>query len=331
MPDSRRCTLTGPSRADTQSEERESGGLWYLSDHAMPTKITVSVLEDSTHCTYKAYLRLNGQCGITSDYEEIHLEARSALTVKAQKKIIEQHRDCKIGPDIALTPSLLKQGASFIIGAILRSDALSIRFDALMKLEGQSDLGHFHYIPVLFHEHRRINKAQRLLLEMCVLLLFRVQGKSPKNAVVYHGSDCTTTTVRLKPRSIAAEALLDEVVRMQQGGAGPKLLLNDHCQVCEFRQRCHAQAVKEDSLSLLRGLGEKEIKAYGRKGLFTLTQLAHTFRPRRKGKRSERGSKHRYHALQALAIRDNTVYVLGTPELPAGPVCIYLDAEGGDT
>src|SRR5262249_19951971 len=36
----------------------------------------------------------------------------------------------------------------------------------------------------------------------------------------------------------------------------------------------------------------------------------------------------RHHALQALAIRDRRIYVFGTPELPNGPVRIYLDVEG---
>jgi predicted RecB family nuclease len=85
--------------------------------------------------------------------------------------------------------------------------------------------------------------------------------------------------------------------------------------------------VEEDNLSLLRGLGAKEVKGYSRKGLFTLPQLAHTFRPRRKGKRSNRRHQHRYHALQALAIRDKRVYVLGTPEVPTVPVQIYLDMD----
>ena len=44
--------------------------------------------------------------------------------------------------------------------------------------------------------------------------------------------------------------------------------------------------MQEDNLSLLRGMGEKEVKGYARKGILTLTQLAHTFRPRRKGKRA---------------------------------------------
>jgi hypothetical protein len=91
-------------------------------------------------------------------------------------------------------------------------------------------------------------------------------------------------------------------------------LINPHCPSCEFRGQCHAQAVEQNTLSLLR-LKEKELKRYGRKGLFTLTQLAHAFRPRRKGRQSNRRSSRRYHALQALAIRDKRVYVLGAPEV----------------
>src|SRR5262249_45111353 len=71
-----------------------------------------------------------------------------------------------------------------------------------------------------------------------------------------------------------------------------------------------------------------EIRSYARKGILTLTQLAHTFRPRRKGKRVVRKTHHRYHALQALAIRDKRIYVFGTPELRESPVRVYLDLEG---
>ena len=70
-----------------------------------------------------------------------------------------------------------------------------------------------------------------------------------------------------------------------------------------------------------------ELKKYTKKGILTVTQLAHTFRPRRKGKRSQQRTPH-YHALQAMAVRDNTLYLFGTPEIPTSPVEIYLDAEG---
>ena len=74
--------------------------------------------------------------------------------------------------------------------------------------------------------------------------------------------------------------------------------------------------------------GQRAITAYARKGILTLTQLAHTFRPRRRGKRSSAPSKKRYLALQALALRDRRVYVLGAPQIPTSEVRIYLDLEG---
>jgi hypothetical protein len=108
----------------------------------------------------------------------------------------------------------------------------------------------------------------------------------------------------------------------------PRLILNDHCAVCEFRQRCHQQAVEEDNISLLRGLKEKEVKAYARKGILTVTQLAHTFRPRRRRRRSRSGGPGHNPALQALAIRDRKLYVFGSLQLPDSPVRVYLDLEG---
>src|SRR5207245_2257724 len=102
----------------------------------------------------------------------------------------------------------------------------------------------------------------------------------------------------------------------------------NHCHVCEFRQRCQQQATEEDNISLLRGIGEVEVKAYARKGIFTVTQLAHTFRPRRKGKRGAQREQRHDHALQALAIRDKRIHILGTPELADSLTRIYLDVEG---
>jgi hypothetical protein len=86
--------------------------------------------------------------------------------------------------------------------------------------------------------------------------------------------------------------------------------------------------MQEDNISLLRGMKEKEVKAYSRKGILTVTQLAHTFRPRRKGKRAPPRADRHSHALQALAVRDRKVYVFGIPQLPTSSVRVYLDIEG---
>jgi hypothetical protein len=127
-----------------------------------------------------------------------------------------------------------------------------------------------------------------------------------------------------------AAQVIGELERLRDGGEPPRLMLNTHCQLCEFRQRCRAQAVEADDISLLGGVGEKELRRYHRKGIFTIAQLSCRFRPRKRGKRVKRSGHPRYSALQALAIREKKVHVFGTPELPRKPLQVFLDAEGNE-
>jgi predicted RecB family nuclease len=294
----------------------------------MTAKITRDVLESYLNCKTKAHLKLAGQQGSVSDYEALLDASRQKVWRTAIGKILSKHPGGEVARDISLTAAALRAGPSFVLDATLEDDLLSLRFDGLKKVDGPSKLGDFHYVPMLFHEGRKIGKEQRLLLELYGLLLSRLQGQMPSSGIIWHGRECRTTRVRLNADLRRTERLLREVKDMVGAESLPRLILNDHCQVCEFRQRCHEQAVQEDNVSLLRGMGDKEIKRYARRGIFTVTQLAHIFRPRRRGRRAPPRENHRYHALQALAVRDKRVYVFGTPQLPDAPVHIYLDIEG---
>ena len=84
----------------------------------------------------------------------------------------------------------------------------------------------------------------------------------------------------------------------------------------------------QDDISLLRVMSESELRKQRSKGIFTVTQLSYTFRPRRKGKRAKGEGQPHHAALQALAIRDAKTYVLGKPEVPDRPTQVYLDLEG---
>ena len=160
------------------------------------------------------------------------------------------------------------------------------------------------------------------------MLLSRYQGIMPGNGIIWRGREGKATKICLNSDPRNVEQLLMGLQETLNSETPPKLILNEHCQVCEFRARCHDQAMQEDNLSLLRGMSEKEIKNLGKKGIFTITQLAHTFRPRRKGKREAQTTNRRQYALQAMAIRDKKIYVLGKPELPSGAAHVYLDIEG---
>lgn len=294
----------------------------------MATKITSDVLESYLHCKFKGHLKLAGQQGTTCDFEGMRMELRAQVRLKAIDTIVTRHLGDQVVRNIPLTTAGLKRGPQYILDGTFEDDALALHLDGLKRAEGESKLGDFHYQPVLFHESRQVKKEQKLLLEVYGMILSGLQGRAPAYGVIWHDQECKATRVKLNPDHQKAEQVLRGLKDMATSDLPPRLLLNDHCPVCEFRQRCHEQAVKEDNITLLRGMGEREVKRYARKGIFTVTQLAHTFRPRRKGKRVKRRSNKRHYALQALAIRDKKIYVFGTPELPDSSVRIYLDIEG---
>jgi predicted RecB family nuclease len=294
----------------------------------MSSTITNEVLEALQHCRLKAYFLLHGEERARSDYEELLLAERAELRPKAMAKIERDYGAAEMAADLDVSIDNLRRGIPFILNAPLHDDRHTVLFDGLRRIAGTSALGDFHYEPVMFCTARRVRVDDRRHLAMLAVLLARVQGAVPPGATVYLGRDATRTAIRLGAGFKPADSLLREAERLQRADTPPKLLLNDHCRICAFHDRCREKAIREDHLSLLRGLGERSIKRYTRKGVLTLIQLAHTFRPRRRGKRADAPVTRRDHALHALAIRDRTIYVFGAPKLPTAPVRIYLDMEG---
>jgi predicted RecB family nuclease len=75
-------------------------------------------------------------------------------------------------------------------------------------------------------------------------------------------------------------------------------------------------------------MSEKERKKLRSKGIFTVTQLSYTFRPRRRPKRMRDKQEKYHHSLKALAIREKKIHIVGRPELKIDGIPIYLDVEG---
>ena len=121
---------------------------------------------------------------------------------------------------------------------------------------------------------------------------------------------------------------IKEITALLAGNSPPDLVLNRHCGQCEFKARCSTQAREKDELSLLSGMSEKDRKRLHSKGIFTVTQLSYTFRPRRR-RRESRGKQEKYHhSLRALAIRENKIHAVGIPDLKLKGTPVFLDVEG---
>jgi predicted RecB family nuclease len=295
----------------------------------MTMKITRAVLEGYLECTYKGRLRLAGEPGEESDYQKMTTEQEVQVRALAFTDQLARHPGGEVCRGARLTVANLGRGAPLVLDATIEDEEVSLQFDGLMRVEGASRLGAFHFAPVLCQAGPTVRRQARQLLAVMGRVLGAVQGKQPAAGLVVLGPECRRTKVNLTAKlNRRAGDILDELKRMRAGQNGPVLTLNDHCQECEFRNRCHAEATAKDDLSLLRVMSEAELRAHRSKGIFTVTQLSYTFRPRRKGKRAKGEGQPHHAALQALAIRDRKTYVLGKPEVPDRPVRVYLDLEG---
>jgi predicted RecB family nuclease len=209
----------------------------------MVEKITRDVLESHLLCRYKCHLKLAGQRGSKSNYESWLIELRAQERRGSVVNFIAHHRECTIIRDTALVASTLKKGPGVILDGMFESELLSLRFDGLIKVQGLSNLGQFHYVPVLFHEGQ-VRASQRVLLELFGLVLLELQGRVPATAFIWRSVD-KPTTIRIAPDLNTGKSILAEIKQIQTDASVPMLLLNDHCQVCEFRDGCYAQALKD--------------------------------------------------------------------------------------
>jgi predicted RecB family nuclease len=160
------------------------------------------------------------------------------------------------------------------------------------------------------------------------LILGKVSGQIPISGKLIHGKRKTAMSIKLNDLIRSVEILVSIIRATLADSKPPDLALIAHCSECEFEARCRSKATEDDDLSLLGGMSTKEILKLRRRGIFTVTQLSYTFRPRKKSKRSSKATISYYHSLKALAIRENQIYVAGSPDLNISGTPVYLDVEG---
>ncbi len=273
----------------------------------MNALITPDVIESYFHCRRKAYLKAAGESGVTHDFESHQNEIASAIKQAINDRIAVKNAPTDVRHRVAMTPTVLRSGVLYILDATLRTPEFHLTFDGLRFIPRDSSNAKAHYIPISYFPQRNLRKEQKLLLASYALILGEAQECNVNSGLVFFGPDFRSTSLRLQKLLPDATRALRELRQLLEASDPPPVLINNHCAVCEYRKQCNEQAIRDDNISLLRGLGEKEIKAHSRKGILTITQLAHTFRRRRKGNRAGL-VKRRYHALQAMAIRDGATY-----------------------
>ncbi len=287
-------------------------------------KITENLFKNFLKCAYKAHLLLKDESGQKSDYEILQNELHGAYVQKV----------CGKGVDDGHIPkSVFLEGSSGFGRELLRDiqlnyDDISVLCDGIFKNISETQHTGFYYSPLIFSHKNKILKEDRYILAFRVWILEKMQNRRLEFGEIIYCNPCKRSKVKVG-------RYINEIGRLIGQLRGclanpPKFILNEHCQICEFGERCREKAIKEENLSLLGAIGAREVLKKNKKGIFTLTQLSYTFRPRRRRKAAENYRRPHSVALRALAIRDVKVYVLGTPVVPQKQVEIFFDVEGSE-
>jgi predicted RecB family nuclease len=291
----------------------------------LPT-ITSDVVVASTQCPRKAYLLLfSPDKGIPHEYTAILAQQRGEHQERYIEGLKQTHAD--VHP---YTVEHLRTGRGVLLHARLQADGLEADCGVLRRVEGLSPGGIPHYEPIIFAGTISITTEQKLALSFVAYMLERLQHTWPAAGKIIE-LDGTAHTIKLDK---SATVLLPLLAPLQAWTATdtpepPPVILNKHCPLCPFQQSCQAQAEQEDNLSLLHGVTARDIRQYAKKGIFTVKQLSYLFKPRKPKKRSRKPPPVTYKVeLQALAIREQKIYLHALPTLSRQPVELFLDIEG---
>jgi predicted RecB family nuclease len=275
-------------------------------------------------CPRKAFLLLSGEpAGAPHEYVRIigEQEAANRQAYRASMAGAAEATGARSLTD-------LTAGHDLIFDAAVVADDLEACSDALRRAKATAGQQGCGYEPVKVLGTHRVTNSQILGLAFVGHVLSHVQPRPPAaGTLVLTGGQARRVKLvgRYKEvRSIVA------TLRRWVGHASPeapRVILNKHCPCCPFRDCCRRLAETEDSLSLLDRMTPKLMRKYHEKGISTVHQLSHLFRPRRSRIRGKRPVRHSLE-LQALAIRTGKTYVEYLPDLSRRPVELFVDVEG---
>lgn len=279
-------------------------------------------------CKTKFYLKLSGNEASNPEFSNYQQNVFDNYTVNISKKIrhVFNEADCFIG-----TPpskDFKRKKYRLIINCLLQGNGIESHIHALEKTNTRDSQRFTAYAPIRFIPTEKITKQDKLILAFDALAVSRHLGKEPLFGKIIHGSKHSTIKVRLNELIASANAVVGEILGQQSKFKPPDTILNKHCAGCEFHSQCYKTALEKDDLSLLLGLNEKERTRLNKKGIFTVTQLSYTFRPRKKPKLALSKPTKNYHSLKALAIREAKTIIAGRPSLEIQGTPVYFDVEG---
>ncbi len=290
--------------------------------------ITASLFEAALKCSTKCFLRSLGETGKGNAYANwVRTQIESCRSVGIKGLLAGPARDelliCAQGWENLNTAKW-----RVAVDLVAHAQNLESILHAVERVSSKASGRPAQIIPIRCVFTNKLTRDDKLLLAFDALVLSELLGREINLGKIIHGDNHVTLKVQVSHFASEVRKLTKKIAILLSSNSPPELVLNRHCAECEFQAGCRQKAIEKDDLSLLSRMTEKERKKFNSKGIFTVTQLSYTFRPRRRPKRLAAKREKYHHSLKALAIRERKIHIVGSPELKIEGTPVFLDVEG---
>jgi len=279
-------------------------------------------------CPTKCYLHSLGRTGTGNAYADWHRMQNESYQRERIKCIKSEYApdECRIGLDGV--GKLKTTNWRLAVDIVVRVQQLESSLHAVERVPPLGRGKPSQFIPIQFIFSNKLTRDDKLLLTFNAFVLSKQLGREVRLGKIVHGTNLVTTKVSTVAFMNKVQKLTGKITALLSSKSPPDLVLNRHCAECEFQTPCRQMAIEKDELSLLATMTEKERTKLNSKGIFTVTQLSYTFRPRRRKKALAEKLEKYHHSLKALAIRNRKIYIVGSPKLQVEGTPVFLDVEG---
>ena len=291
-------------------------------------KLTSSLFGAYLNCPTKCFLWSRGEIGTEDVYGHWARTQDESYRREAARHVRMECPDSELLIDPIGAERLKTAHWRWALDFTAETKHGSFSVQALRRAASSTEEISAEFIPVHFVFRDKPPRSDEMLLTFDGLLLSEVLGCDVRHGEIVSGKQYRKRQVKTSVRAPEVRDLAEKMIASLKMDAPPDLVLNRHCPECEFKHRCRERAIQSDDLSLLSAMTEKERTRLRDKGIFTVTQLSYTFRPRKAQKRAKNPANPHYCALQALSIRENTVHIHGNPQVRPPEARVYLDIEG---
>ncbi len=254
-------------------------------------------------------------------------EAETVAALFVGKDVERPPETADLEKDFAQTLILMEKGASIIYHGTLVADGWAGRPDILMRQEGESSLGDWHYIPVDIKSSHELEKYQKFQLSFYAALLEKIQGRKPTETAIFNSEreclyfDTNETALEFAEFMPQLEASVK--------GEKPEPVLRKGCyDTGPWGKLCEKSAQDVRDIALLYNVNVTKLKSLRALGVRTIDDAAE-MDPVVLAGEAKGLTLHSLDTikLQAQSLKSESVIVRKPAELPSPECEIHFDIE----